>query len=104
SAPRTPSPTEDAGIPRGRGTSNRINTSLPWYSWIFTRAPRSSGAAAIPLRIVAAHGVGSRFKRGTPVELERLCFAFLDLSPQSREHLDSGGRQVRQQLGYVAAS
>src|SRR5262249_4968509 len=104
SAARTASSTENAGMPRGVGTSKRRKTSLPWYSWIFTRASSSSGGAPVPLRIVTAHGLGGGLQRMTAIELERLGFAGLDPAPQSREHLDRGRRQMRQQLGDVTAS
>src|SRR5208283_2735681 len=101
----TASSTENAGMPRGVGTPKRRRISLPWYSWIFTACSpaRPSGGAAIPLRIILAHRVSRGLERMTAIELKWLALALFDFAPQPREHLDRRGRQVRQQLGKMAA-
>src|SRR5512135_644544 len=97
----TASSTENAGMPRGTGTPNLRNSSLPWYSWIFTCPPDSSCRAAIPLRVVAAHGFGGRLERVAAVELERLVGAFVLALLQAGERLHGRGRQVAQHLGQM---
>src|SRR5487761_2133372 len=100
----TASSTENAGMPRGTGTPNLRNSSLPWYSWIFTCSPGSSSGAAIPLRIKATHGFGGRLERMAAVELERLVGALVLALPQAGERLDGGGRQVAEHLGQMRAA
>src|SRR5487761_789504 len=100
----TASSTENAGMPRGTGTPNLRNSSLPWYSWIFTCSPGSSSGAAIPFRIIATHGFGGRLERMAAVELERLGAALVLALPQAGEGLDGGGRQVAEHLGQMRAA
>src|SRR5438552_4610817 len=79
---------------RLRGNDERKPVrSAPW-----------SSRSAVPLRIIAADGIGGRLERVTAIELEGFVPARLDLSPQAGEHLDRGGRRVGQQFGDMAAA
>ncbi len=59
--------------------------------------------APVPLRVVAAHGVGGGLERVAAIELERLVVAFV-LAPQPGEGLHRRRRQVAEQLGEVRAA
>jgi hypothetical protein len=39
----------NTGMPRGVGTPNLRNTSLPWYSWMFMDEPPGRGDAGLGL-------------------------------------------------------
>src|SRR6266567_2766966 len=103
------SPTSWSSSPRKRGPRDVRRTTLDSRLRGNDERKRrrfapSSRRSAVPLRIVAADGIGRRLERVTAIELKGFVLARLDLAPQSGEHLDRGGRRVRQQFGDMAAA